>query len=84
MIDRAWVAKVLRAAVSADASDGHFEAGEPVPMRIRGALRSLRTPKLEPGPTRQILQALGSLSWPRTRSSPSRSSTSPTPSPACC
>lgn len=58
MIDHAWVEKVLRTAVAASASDVHFKAGEPVLMRIRGELRSIKTPKLAPDQTRQILDSL--------------------------
>jgi len=58
MIDQTWVEKVLRTAVAAAASDVHFKAGEPVLMRIRGELRSIKTPKLSPHQTRAILDCL--------------------------
>ena len=58
MIDKAWVNNVLKAAVSAGASDVHFKAGEPVLMRIKGDLRAIKSPKLVPDNTQQIFEAL--------------------------
>jgi twitching motility protein PilT len=50
--------QILRAAVQEGASDLHFKAGEPVLLRIKGALVPLKVARLTPAATSKIFEAL--------------------------
>jgi twitching motility protein PilT len=56
--DSAGVAQILRTAVQEGASDLHFKAGEPVLVRIKGALLPLKVARLTPEATMRIFEAL--------------------------
>ena len=56
--DLAGIAQILRTAVQEGASDVHFKAGEPVLVRIKGALLPLKVARLTPDATLKIFEAL--------------------------
>ncbi|MEN8158885.1 MAG: type IV pilus twitching motility protein PilT [Myxococcota bacterium] len=56
--DNAGIAQILRTAVQEGASDVHFKAGEPVLIRIKGALLPLKVARLTPDATHRIFEAL--------------------------
>jgi twitching motility protein PilT len=56
--DQASIMQILRAAVQEGASDLHFKAGEPVLLRIKGALVPLKVARLTPETTIKVFEAL--------------------------
>ncbi len=56
--DQAGITQILRTAVQEGASDVHFKAGEPVLIRIKGALVPLKVARLTPDATAKIFEVL--------------------------
>jgi twitching motility protein PilT len=56
--DQAGIAQILRTAVQEGASDLHFKAGEPVLIRIKGALLPLKVARLTPDATAKVFDVL--------------------------